>query len=77
MQEVIEKQQHSIEINAEDLKKLLHRIEGIAIDPSLLLPTGRPQLLIQDFELRKSETDTKEHVYVVNMQLIKREPISQ
>lgn len=75
LQEVIERQQHPIEINAEDLKTLLSRIEGISMHQYPSFPAGRPQLLIQNFELRKRETDTKEHVYVLNMQLIKREPI--
>ena len=70
--ETEEKQQHPIEVNEEDLKKLLCLIEGITIWP-YGPKEGRPQLIIKDFSLSKKELPTQEKVYVVSMQLLKRE----
>ena len=71
-QEVEEKQQHVVEMNEEDLKKTLSLIEGVTI-----WPYGpkemRPQLIIKDFQLSKKETSSQEFVYIINMDLIKRE----
>ncbi len=71
-QEVEEKQQHFVEMNEEDLKRTLSLIEGVTI-----WPYGpkemRPQLIIKDFQLSKKENGSQEFVYVVNMDLIKRE----
>lgn len=72
IQEVQEKQQRPVEMNEEDLKKLLCLIEAIPLS-SYLLPEGRPQLIIEHFELSKKDNDGKERVFVINMQLIKRE----
>jgi len=70
--EIEEKQQHPIEINEEDLKKLLCLIEGITIWP-YGPKEGRPQLIIKDFRLSKKEISSQEKVFVISMQLIKRE----
>ena len=70
--ETEEKQQHLIELNEEDLKKLLCLIEGITIWP-YGPKEGRPQLVIKDFKLSKKEVSSQEKVFVVSMQLIKRE----
>jgi hypothetical protein len=70
--EIEEKQQHPIEMNEEDLKKLLCLIEGITIWP-YGPKEGRPQLIIKDFKLSKKEISPQEKVFVVSMQLIKRE----
>ena len=60
---------HSIEIDENDLNRLLCLIEGVSIDH--FSPQSRsPQLLIQDFSLSKKEgRDT----YELNLALIKRE----
>lgn len=71
-QEVEEKQQHSVEMNEEDLKKLFTLVEGVSIWP-YAPKEARPQLIIKDFELTKKSTGPQEKVYLVNMQLIKRE----
>ncbi len=71
-QEVEEKQQHPIELNEEDLKKLLCLIEGVTIWP-YGPKEGRPQLIITDFKLSKKEISPQEKVYVATLQLIKRE----
>lgn len=70
--EVEEKQQHPVEMNEEDLKKLLCFIEGVTIWP-YGPKEGRPQLIIKDFRLSKKILSSQEKVYVVSMQLIKRE----
>lgn len=74
IQEIEEKQQHSVEMNEEDLKKLLSLIEGTAIGP-YLPKDNRPQLIIKNFELSKKPVSSEEDVFVVNMQLIKRETL--
>ncbi len=71
-QEVEEKQQQSVEMNEEDLKKLFTLIEGVSIWP-YAPKEARPQLIIKDFDLAKKSTGPQEKVYLVNMQLIKRE----
>jgi len=70
--EIEEKQQHPVEMNEEDLKKLLCLIEGITIWP-YGPKEGRPQLIIKDFKLTKKEISPQEKVFVVSVQLIKRE----
>jgi hypothetical protein len=70
--EIEEKQQHPIEMNEEDLKKLLCLIEGITIWP-YGPKEGRPQLIIKDFRLSKKELSPQEKVFVVSMQIVKRE----
>ena len=71
-QEVEEKQQQSVEMNEEDLKKLFTLVEGVSIWP-YAPKEARPQLIIKDFELTKKATGPQEKVYLVTMQLIKRE----
>lgn len=70
--ETEEKQQHPIEINEEDLKKLLCLVEGVTIWP-YGPKEGRPQLIVQDFKLAKKELANQEKVFVISMHLIKRE----
>lgn len=70
--ETEEKQQQPVEINEEDLKKLLCFIEGITIWP-YGPKEGRPQLIIKDFKLSKKELSNHNKVFVISMQLIKRE----
>lgn len=70
--EIEEVQQHPVEMNEEDLKKLLCLIEGITIWP-YGPKEKRPQLIIKDFKLSKKELSSQEKVFVVSMQLIKRE----
>src|SRR6267154_2838899 len=67
--ETEEKQQQPVEMNEEDLKKLLCLIEGITIWP-YGPKEGRPQLIINDFKLTKKELSSHEKVFVVSMQLI-------
>ncbi len=71
-QEVEEVQQHTVEMNLEDLKQLLAHIEDVTIGPYLPHPNS-PQLIIKNFELTKKKLKENEEVYLVNLQLIKRE----
>jgi hypothetical protein len=74
-QEAEEKQQHPVEMNEEDLKKLLSLIEGVTIWP-YGPKENRPQLIITDFQLTKKELSSQENVFVINLQLLKREASS-
>ncbi len=70
--ETEEKQELPVEINEEDLKKLLCLIEGVTIWP-YGPKEGRPQLIVKDFKLMKKELSSLEKVFVVSLQLVKRE----
>lgn len=72
VRETEEKQQQPVELNEEDLRKLLCLIEGVTIWP-YGPKEGRPQLIIKDFKLNKKELSSHEKVFVVSMELIKRE----
>jgi hypothetical protein len=72
IQEVEEKLQHPVEMNEDDLKKLLVLIEGVSINP-YSAKEGRPHLLIKEFDLSKRKALPDEEVFVVDFQLIKRE----
>lgn len=70
--ETEEKQEQPIELNEEDLKKLLCLLEGVTIWP-YGPKEGRPQLIIKDFKITKKELPPHEKVFVVSLQFIKRE----
>ncbi len=72
IREVMERQQRPVEMDDEDLKRLLCLVEGITIWP-YGPKEGRPQLIIQDFQLHKKHLPSNDHVFVVQMQLLKRE----
>jgi septum formation inhibitor MinC len=72
VQEVEEKQEKSIEINEDDLKKLLVLIENVPID-SYTQPQNPPQLLVKHLHLSKKPTSLYQSVFQLDMQLIKRE----
>ncbi len=75
-QEVSERQQKPVELNEADLKKVLCLIEGISIPP-YQPEEGRPDLIIQDFDLSKKMISAEENVYQLSMQLLKREPLTK
>ena len=56
---------HPIEMDTQDLKEVLTRIEGSR--------KGRPQLIITDFKLLKKAHANGNEVFEVNMKLLKRE----
>lgn len=71
-QETTETLVHPIEVNIDDLHKILSRIEGVAIGGEVTLP-HRPQLIILDFKLDKKKSYDKMEVFLLNMKLLKRE----
>lgn len=71
-QETIESLVHPVEINVQDLQKILARIEGIKID-SFTPGPNRPQLLVTDFKIEKKKNNDKNEVFVINLKLLKRE----
>lgn len=71
-QEVVETLVHPVEVNTEDLKNLLAKIEGKKID-SFEPGPGRPQLMIVDFKLERKSISDKNDVYLLNLKLVKRE----
>lgn len=72
MREVMERQQHQVEMNEEDLKKFLCLVEGVTIWP-YGPKEGRPQLVIQDFQLSKKRHESQDHVFTLHVNIIKRE----
>jgi hypothetical protein len=71
-QETVETLVHPVEINTNDLQKILARIEGIQIGPYLPGP-NRPQLIITEFKLDKKKVYDKNEVFILNLKLLKRE----
>lgn len=71
-QEVTESLVHPVEVNVEDLKSILARIEGIDIGTESPAP-NRPQLIILDFKLEKKSNTEKNQVFLLNLKLLKRE----
>jgi len=72
LQETEEKLQHPVELNEEDLKKLLVLIEGVTINPYSPVQ-GRPLLVFKEFDLVKQMAPSEEEIYMVDFKLIKRE----
>ncbi len=63
---------HPVEINLSDLKNILTLIEGEPIG-SFEPGPNRPQLIVLDFKLDKKEPTPNNHVFVLNLKLLKRE----
>jgi hypothetical protein len=68
IKEVEEKQRHPVQMDETDLKNLLLLIEDV--DSKM---ESRPQILIQNFHLKKVDTSLQTEVFEVEMDLIKRE----
>lgn len=71
-QETMETLVHPVDINTNDLQKILSRIEGSEIGEEKPGP-NRPQLLITEFKLDKKKVYEKNEVYQLNLKLLKRE----
>jgi len=63
---------HSIEVNVDDIQKILSKIEGIQIGHYAPGP-NRPQLIVLDIKLDKKRVNTKNEVFTLNLKLLKRE----
>lgn len=71
-QETIASLVHPVEINLDDLKKILALVEGQQIGPNAPAQK-RPQLTIIDFKLDKKEATPNNEVFLLNLKLLKRE----
>ena len=71
-QETTETLIHPVEVNVQDIQKILSTVEGIKIGSFEPLP-NRPQLIILDFKLDKKKMADKNEVFLLNMKLLKRE----
>lgn len=71
-QETTETLVHPVEINSDDLKKILARVEGLQIS-SFSPGPNRPQLIILDFKLDRKSITEKYEVFLLNLKLLKRE----
>jgi hypothetical protein len=71
-QEVTETVVHPVEVNVNDLRQILCRIEGVSIG-GCVPPLNRPQLIILDFKIEKKNLSEKNQVFQLNLKLLKRE----
>lgn len=71
-QETQETLLHSIEVNEDDLKNILSKIEGVNIGNHSPGP-DRPQLIITDFRIEKKNTFASNEVFILNLKVLKRE----
>lgn len=71
-QETLESLVHPVEVNIDDIKKILAKVEGVTIGnytPGL----NRPQLIIIDFKLDKKQALDNNEVFQLDLKLLKRE----
>lgn len=71
-QETTETLAHPVEVNVEDIKKLVALIEGVPIG-SYKPAENRPQLMILDLKLEKKNRADNNQTYLLNLKLLKRE----
>ncbi len=71
-QETQESLAHPIEVDSNDIKAILSRIEGVNFDPENPIAPQRPHLIITDWKMEKKKGPTQE-VWAVDIKLIKRE----
>jgi hypothetical protein len=71
-QETTETLAHPVEVNLDDIKKILSKTEGIKIGP-YEPGAASPQLIITDFKIEKKQIREGSDVFVLHMKLIKRE----
>lgn len=72
IKEVDEKQRSSVQMDENDLQKIISLLEDIPVGP-YVPPLNSPQILIKDFRLKKQETSLQTEVFEVEMELLKRE----
>jgi hypothetical protein len=71
-QEVLETLVHPVEVDADDIREILAKIEGQQIRNYAPGP-NRPQLIILEFKFDKKQLSEKNEIYLLNMKLLKRE----
>ena len=71
-QETTETLAHPVEVNVDDIRKILSRVEGIKIGTFEPGPNP-PQLVILEFKIDKKASNSDSDVYLLNMKLLKRE----
>ena len=71
-QETQESLAHSVEVDSNDIKAILSRIEGVQFDEQNPVATARPDLIITDWKMEKKKGPAQE-VYVLDIKLVKRE----
>lgn len=71
-QETTETLVHPVEVNVNDIRAVLARIEGTQIGEEIPGP-NRPQLIILDFKLEKKHLTERNDVFMLNLKLLKRE----
>jgi hypothetical protein len=71
-QETTETLIHPVEVNVDDIQKILAMVEGLDVGP-YKPAASRPQLTILDFKLEKKASQDKNEIYQLNMKLLKRE----
>lgn len=73
--ETVEKQRDPVEMNNDDLKKILSLIEESSTQDASQ-QTNRPQLIVSEFYLQKKENPLRKEVLEVKFDLFKREFLS-
>jgi len=71
-QETMESQLTPIQVNADDIKRVLARIEGVKIGPFESGP-NRPQLLVTEFKMKRLKEEDFGESFSLNMKLLRRE----
>lgn len=71
-QEVTETLSHPVEVDVNDIRQILCRIEGVSIG-GCTPPPEKPQLIILDFKIDKKTVSEKNEVFSLNLKLLKRE----
>lgn len=71
-QETTETLVHPVEVNIEDIQKILSYVEGIDVG-AYAPPENPPQLIILDFKIDRKNLSEKNEVYNLNLKLLKRE----
>jgi hypothetical protein len=72
IKEMEEKQRHPVEMDEQDLQKILSLLENVAVGPFTPVENS-PQILIKNFSLKRKETPLQTNVFEVEMDLLKRE----
>lgn len=71
-QETVETLVHPVEVNIEDIKKILAKTEGLEMGPYKPGP-NRPQLIVLEYKIDKKNHPDNNEVFVLSMKLLKRE----